>query len=305
MSYFGKDFDPTALPVDESLYQPQREGYPNINWMTKVDQHTKHGYWASERTNFPDAPPQYVNWVEHEITYGDNPNEAPTLVYITCRLRCVVIGERFRWVVTDPDGRKHFYPKFTKREDRVEGKLKSHYQAMILLPDHLQSPFILGLPGQVKTLSWDNDPGGQYGNSQFPTGVRQLMDAEAAKMSGEAKRFIHPFCSLWVDLVPALTEKEGGGKAALAIKVGKGESYTYCNPFTADLRLKDSTGKDDKDAITNRFVGLENYRHFQEMRRTIALDWEKEWSEPGEEAASTNYRSQETPVVKEDDEIPF
>lgn len=302
-NYFGDDFNPADLQVNSQLYEPPREGYPSITWHTKLDQHTKYGFWSSERVHFTDGIPQYVNWQEHDIRYGQNPDSPEIPVYITYRLRCVVIGERFRWIVKADDGRSYFYPQFTRKEDRAAGALKSHYQVMVLLPDYPEKPFVIGLPGMVKTMSWDNDPDGKYGNSAFLFGVKQLMAKEAQELTdaARAKKYDGPpipsMCSLWVDLVPALTEKDGK-KTALAINL----HGTFCNPFTADLRLKES---DDNEAIKTRFVGMDNYKYFQDMRRDIALEWEQEWATASSEEAKSWQRDDETPVVKEDDEIPF
>lgn len=107
----------------------------------------------------------------------------------------------------------------------------------------------------------------------------------AALASKEIKAKIPAYCSFWIDLIPLRNEK--GEKRY--IDLGHG---THASVFTADLSTGNGSGLD------HRFVGMENFLRFQELREKELLTWEKAWDK-GSKASAGNT----DPYAEPEDEL--
>ena len=179
----------------------------------------------------------------------------------------------------------------TKKEDRVVGKFSGHYQVMIVV-EGVETPLILGLKGYTKTTCWDNNPNGQYGQSDFPAGVWQRLSEYTRRASKQQKTKIPVFCSWAIDLVPVYMKDKPH-----FVDVGHG---TFMNPFNVDLR---TSPKKDDGLPKTRFVGMPNFLKYQDMRRSIALPWEQEWDDPSNlvQSHESNGSYDEQEEIEEDD----
>lgn len=297
--FTGINFD---TQIDKGLF-PDEGGrtFPGITW------HGKHGQQPIGRFTLDvdglnEAAPLPF-WEAAEIQYGSDPNSPLTSVWLTKRLRCVVVGVRRRIIIEASGGAEYHYPWKTPRNQRVEGKFKSHYQVLMHIPglegDGLA---VLGLRGIAKTVSWDNPDVGKYKDARFPTGAESLVRAYADKASKQIKRYIPWMCAWWIDLVPA-TNKEGKGAF---VNVG---NSVHMLPFTADL----GTDPNQHTLPRTRFVGDELLRRLLGLRESVALEWEREWEKMAVGGAVANGAAEDdeaapaavaVPVVVEDD-IPF
>lgn len=248
---FDFDFDPAAL--GDSLFVQERQSYPTITW------NVSGGYWMTDAENFEQAPD---GWQLHDEDFGT--------VWATRRLRCAILGVRRGWEVNDPAGVRHFYPLYTKAEDRAPGQLKSKVQAAVALPDD-ERVFVIALRGYVKSVSWDNEPG-RFHKPEFPAGAWPTVRAYAQEASKATGKNLPALGAWWVDLVPVTG---GDGKPA-KLRVGTPPNTSMATPFTADL----STAATNPDMPERRFVGMEALLRFQQIREDEIIPWEQEWDTP-------------------------
>ena len=61
----------------------------------------------------------------------------------------------------------------------------------------------------------------------------------------------------------------------------------------------------DNGLPPTRYVGLDNYRQFQALRREVAMDWEKAWASAETVGKDVKAAEEEVVAVIEADEIPF
>ena len=294
------EFDFDAPEVQEDLYDDNIESMPVISWHGKVAGDQKWGFFASSRDSFEQCP---VGWDEHEIRFGLNPNAPLSPVYFTYRLRACPIAVRKRWVVDAHDGRTYFYPWYTRKEDRVEGKMTGQIQVMIRMPDD-NVLRMLALRGFTKNVAWSNDPN-RRGLSEFPTGVEQVLGsyAESATQNlRESKGYEGPpmptACAWWLDLIPWI-DKENGAKKAALVDVGHG---IWMNPFVADMTVGKFQGHPE---LSTRFVGKELFNVHQAIRADVGVPWVNEWGEITEAESRDDDDWTEPIGDDEDDEIPF
>lgn len=270
--------------IDTSLYGDRNAArYPTITYMGKYVEGATAGYFVFDRDDIdPDVVGDAFSLQEHEIRFGTDPNNPLTPVYICYRLPVAVIAVRKRWEVKDAAGLRHYYPLYTKRDQRVIGKMTSQYQALVALPN-VDQLFVLSLRGYSKSTSWSNDPNRRGSRTaDFGYGVEE----RAAAFAGAAWRWYReeqgyqgpPFpwmCMFWLPLVPQ-SEPQNGRVRARWVDVGHGTHY---NPFTADM-------PDDVDmqVLDDRYVGQELFDRFSNTRAEIGIEWEREWSEAREAA---------------------
>ncbi len=221
------------------------------------------GFWTLDAAEAENAPGEF--WKAAEVQFGGDPNAPLSSVWRTERLRACVLGVRKRILITDAAGATYSYPWLTKKENRVPGAYKSHFQVAIALPDTGDRIFQISLRGFSKSVAWGNPPSGSFRNAKFPAGVESILTDYAARASQHVKATIPPLCSFWIDLVPLRNEK---GEKTYS-ELGHG---TYASIFTADLSIGNGSG------IERRFVGMEAFRRFQELREGQLLEWEKAWA---------------------------
>jgi len=256
------------LEINDDLYIEENEqGYPAIAWHGKYKgtDAEKGGFFAIDQDAIEGVP---EDWEETEIQYGDDPNADFVPVYLTRTLTCTPIGVRKRTIITDEHGEEHVYPWRTPKRQRVEGKFTSHFQVMVMVPG-LEEPVVLGLHGETKTTSWDNDESGRYRNNNFATGVEQLLRA-FADIASEQNGYPLPTVCLWqITLLPLFAN----GKPHY-VTMGNGKKVTHMNPFTARMNSA------SPDYIDAAFVGQENFAANQTLRQEVATEWEKQKTRP-------------------------
>lgn len=278
--------------VDRSVFEPDLgSGYPVIIWHGKYTGGSPDdsGFWSISKESY--SEPMGANWSERAIRFGSDPNVEPEPVWATERLRVCVIGVRKRLSVTSDSGAVFHYPLMTKREERVDGKGKVHYQVAVVTPDSADTVFMLSLKGMSKTKAWANPASGKWADSRFPTGVEPLLNGYVKRVGKEIGAPIPTLCSFWIDLVPLRNEK---GKKAY-VDVGYG---THVTIFTANFDTGGSTGLD------HRFVGMELFLRLQELRKAEIVAWEDAWnkstSSPDSAEPSNPYAL--LPTVDEDED---
>ena len=300
------DFNlPDNIPtVDDALYRPDIQTMPIITWHGRASEHNGDtgGRWAIKASSIEGQTPGPEGWWELvDMRFGVDPSAPKEPTWITRRLRCVPIGIRKRQVITDDLKRDHYFPWMTKKTDRlddagnlIEGKYSAHYQVMVMI-EGIDDPLVIALRGYTKTLCWDNNPGSQYGNKDFPKGVEPVLMQYAADASKQKKTRIPWLCFWQIDLTPVFSDNK-----PVWVDVGHG---TFMNPFMVDMR----TG--DKGFPASRFVGTENFIAYQNLRRDVVLDWEAQWASAENLAAAGDaaydYEDTSENEVKEDDVIPF
>jgi len=186
----------------------------------------------------------------------------------------------------------------TKKSDRydasgqeVRGKYQAHYQVMVMV-EGVAEPLVIALRGYTKTLCWDNNPNGKYGNKDFPKGVEPTLTQLAADASKQKKTRIPWLCFWIVDLCPTFANKK-----PVWIDVGHG---TFMNPFLADMR----TG--GEGFPQSRFVGTDKFIAYQNLRREVAMDWEAQWADSESMSGGDSAYDYDEPVKEtEDNDIPF
>lgn len=270
-----------APKVDSSLYTQKRESYPSAIWLSRFDGDADVSRpWVIDIEDLSAMPEPF--WRPEMIRFGNDPNEPETPVFMTEVLRAVPLGARKRQIVEDAAGVKHYYHIYTGPNNRAEGRLTFHYQVLVSLPGLPYNELVvLGLRGLTKTLSWQHD-GRRYDG--FPVGVENKL----LKYSDDAKKAVGGempmFCSWWVDMRGAYSDNKPH-----YISVGP-DGTTFVQPFTADLRTSNAphTGSkynkdgslvlDEQGLPFTRYVGPELFEKYQELRRDIIIDWEKEWA---------------------------
>lgn len=293
----------TPPEVDQSAFDDgQRQSYPSIVWHGRFQQGMTAGYFTTDRENFTEAPEM---WAAHEVQFGTDPTSPIVPVWYTYRMRCAVLAERFRWQVNGDDGQRYYYPKYTKKTDRMPGDVSSHIQVLVVLPDAPEQLMVLGLRGYSKSMAWEND--GK--NRTFPKGVK-VMAAEYASEATNAVRekgYSGPplpwQCMFWLDFVPHTAIKDGKKKPeAVWTHVGH---ETHMNQFVLDTTCGGKAG--GFDLPKTRYVGDELYKQFQEMRISVGLDWEAEWSQKSSEAAPDDGGAFGSNIIPDEDDnsIPF
>ncbi len=285
------------LQINDDLYIEENEqGYPAIAWHGKYkgDATSKEygGFFAIDVDAIEGVP---EGWEETEIQYGDDDPDADFVpVYMTRNLVCTPIGVRKRTIITDENEQEHVYPWRTPKRQRVEGKFTSHFQVMVMVPG-LDEPVVLGLHGQTKTTSWDNDEGGRYRDNNFATGVEQLLRSFANAASQQNGYPLPTLCLWQIALQPLFVS----GKSHY-VKMGSGKKVSHMNPFTARMN---PTSPDYIDAT---FVGEEAFATFQTLRQEVATEWEKQWKDVAAMRELNQTRPEfNAPVVEEDEVIPF
>jgi len=297
------DFNiPDDLQIDDDLYRPDVKSMPIITWHGKANDGNSEtgGRWAIKADAIEGQTPLPDGWWKLiDMRFGVDPSAPKEPTWVTHRLRCVPIGIRRRQIITDEFNREHYFPQMTKKTARldangnlVEGKYQNHYQVMVMV-DGIAEPLIIALRGYTKTMCWDNNPNSKFGSKDFPTGVEPTLIKLAADASKAKKTRIPWMCFWLVDLVPTFVNN-----AAHWVDVGHG---TWMNPFVTDMR----TGGDGFPQ--SRFVGLENFLHYQNLRREVAMDWEAKWSDASTMSGdgAYDYESKSDTNETPEDEIPF
>mgnify|MGYP001231151698 CR=1 FL=1 len=270
-----------GMQVDDNLYQAERKDYPGITWHGKG---AGSGFFTIEKDSIPGQRPMPY-WTETMHRFGSNPNNPETPVWRTERLRAVPIAVRKRGAVEDSRGTTHYYPLYTRKEDRVSGRWSSHYQVMLVIPG-LNDLMVLGLWGYAKTKSWDNNKT----DDGFPFGVEVKLKEYANRASHQTGMRIPWLCAWEIDLVPAY--KDG---RPYFVNVG---NDTHMIPFTVDMR----TAADDKafGDLTTRFVGVDLFNAYQVLRAENGLPWENEWKS-ADTMADNNQSGRSSNGAGEDD----
>ncbi len=285
------------LQINDDLYIEESEnGYPAIAWHGKYkgDGSPAGGFFAIDMDAIEGVP---EGWEETEIQYGDDPNADFVPVYLTRALTCTPIGVRKRTIITDEHGEEHVYPWRTPKRQRVEGKFTSHYQVMVMVPG-LAEPVVLGLRGQSKTTSWDNDESGRYRDNNFATGVEQLLRTFSTAASQQNGYPLPRLCLWQITLQPLFAN----GKPHY-VTMGSGKKVTHMNPFTA--RMNPAA----PDYIDATFVGEQPFATNQTLRQDVATEWEKQWKdadamrEMGREAVANHDTFVSADAIADD--IPF
>lgn len=270
MSTFGFKFDSSKVQA-AAFEDGTGSQYPIVVWHGKYSgSGSESGFWTVDRDNIPTAPGPF--WLESTVQYGTSPNAPFEPVWKTERLRVCVIGMRKRIIITTPAGVVHTYPWLTKKELRQSGDYKAHFQIAVMLPESDQV-FQISLKGVSKTKAWSNPESGRYRDNQYPTGVELVLREYAALASRELNAKVPAFCSFWIDLVPVTNEK--GQKTYVDAGYG-----THVSIFRADMSTGGSTG------LETRFVGMESFLRFQDIRQSEILEWERVWNKAGTESES-------------------
>lgn len=296
MSDFDKiDFDDSV--VDESLYEQEREFFPAIVW------HGRHGsesagWWTLDKDVSDDEPS--VFWKEGAVKFGMSPNAPSVPVWMTQRLRVVILGQRRRQIITDNTGIEHYFPWFTKREARtVEGDFKMHTQVAVVLPGNA-TIFQIPVKGMSRSLMWEN-PEGPYHKSEWGRGAWPVYKEYVEKARKQTGKNLPYYGTFWVDLTPTLA---ADGKELGYIEVGT--SGVYMTPFQAVLK----TDRDEKNNLpSTRWVGQVMFEEYQRLRKEVIKPWEDEWKRaedmPSSSPAEDDYSNVPNSAVEEDDDIPF
>lgn len=288
---------PDQVDSDPSVHQQLAKNHASVIWLGKATDANSDtgGEWVIIASDLPDGEqPGPVGWWKlRDMRFGTDPSAPKVQVWASQRLRCVPLGVRKRMIVTDATGRDHFYPQMTKASNRVEGKLKFHYQVLVML-EGISEPVVLALKGYAKTVSWQNDPGSKFGRSNFPKGVQDTLE-DLAKAASKARKTNIPWLCFWIiDLCPVFVSGQ-----PLWVDVGQG---VYMNPFGLDMTVK-AKGYPD-----GRFVGADRLAAFEEMRRDGIMDWEAQWADASKMASQGGDGESgdaATTAPVEDDEIPF
>lgn len=270
---FGFKFDSKA--VNEGLFENgSGSQFPIIVWHSKYSGNdNSSGFWTLDRSDSETAPGPY--WEEGEVRFGSSPDSPLTPVWRTERLRACVLGVRKRILIGGNDGGQYTYPWLTKKEDRVPGSYKAQFQVAVSLPAAGDRIFQISLKGVSKTKAWSNPESGQYRDSKYPKGAELMLRDYAALASRETGAKIPAYCSFWIDLVTLRNDK--GAKVFIDL----GHS-THASIFTADLSIGNGSG------IERRFVGMENFLRFQELREREIVTWEKAWDKSSSKAAGNS-----------------
>ena len=260
---FGFSFDGTK--VNSDLYGTGAGSqFPTIVWHGKyTGSDSSSGFWTLDRDGSETTPGPY--WEEGEVRFGASPDAPLSPVWKTSRLRVCVLGVRKRVLIFGEDGGQYSYPWLTKKTERVAGSYKAHFQIAVALPGSGESILQISLKGVSKTKAWGNPESGPYRDSKYPKGVELMLRDYAALASKEIGARIPQYCSFWIDLVPLANEK---GKP-LYLDLGHG---THVASFTADFGVGPELG------LEYRFVGMESFLRFQELRERELLKWEKAWA---------------------------
>lgn len=290
MSTYGNiKFDKSR--VNSVLYEDAAAGgYPTIVWHGKYTGGADSGYWTLDRSESQEAPGPF--WEESQVRFGSSPSTPLSDVWKTERLRVCVLGVRKRILIYGEDGGQYSYPWMTPKADRVPGQYKAHIQAAVTLPGTGERIFQIGLKGVSKTKAWTNPESGRFHDSKFPKGAELVLRDLVSMASQEAGAEIPLYCSFWLDLVPHLNDK---GQRAY-IDIGHG---THVAVFAADISSGGETGLD------HRFVGMELFEAFQEIRVRELLDWEDAWSKEtmsGRENGSAPHPYDSPEIIEEDGE---
>jgi hypothetical protein len=266
-NYSGIKFD--SSKVDRGLYEDgSGSSYPTIVWHGKYSGNgSECGFWTLDRSESETAPGPF--WEESSVQFGSSPEAPHTAVWKTSRLRACVLGVRKRVLIFGDDGGQYSYPWLTAKKDREPGKYKAHFQIAVTLPGTGEKIYQIALKGVSKTKAWGNPEKGPYHDPKFPRGVELMLRDLTAQASHEAKTEIPPFCTFWIDLIPFVNEK---GKPHY-IDIGYG---THIVAFTADIESGAETGLD------HRFVGMDLFEKFQELRQGEIVDWIAQWDTKGE-----------------------
>jgi len=285
------------INVDRSLYGAETPQH-FINWYARIGAAAgEAGFFFAGLDVFDSAP---NGWEQREIALGSDPNL--TSVYVTRRLRGVVLGVRKQSMITDEQGNRHTYPPFTRKTDRVEGKFSTRTQVAFLVAEQNGTDAsslrvvdtqvrILTANGMTKGLSWSNNQRSGFGANMDP-GVEELLTKYMDDKAREAETGWLPWqCLLHITLQPQVTVR-GERRIPLVINTGHGSSV---NPFTVAL----------EGNFAPVYVGGPLFEEYQELRRSQTIPWESEWQEAGTLALNDEF-SGNVPVVEDDlDQIPF
>ena len=305
------DFVP-ELPIDHSLYQQETQTIP---WLTWYGKHTENnaatgGTWGIKAEFLGERSPQPEGWWKLiQKQHGSSPNDPPEPTWTVQRLRTVFIGVRRRFLQVEKIGDREIEHPFswgTAREKRthpdgspIGGKLRYHYQILTPNIGGIDMLAVITLKGFAKPTFWENNPKGRYGKDGFPTGVEPKL-IEYTNDWNKRKKVKWQWLNTWiVDLVPMFQNGQ-----PYWMDVGRG---MYMNPFQIDMRTSADVEDKYKDSYPeSRFVGVEKFIEYQNMRQEIARDWEAEWVDGGATSdAAYDYEDTSENEVKEDDVVPF
>lgn len=287
------------VDVDESLFDEEREQSPGVVWHGQYG-HPAAGTWTLDVEAVGDEQPLPF-WSRTQIRYGRDPNAPLVDVWQTSVLRCVPIAVRQRWIVRDGVGAEHYYPMFTKKQDRVPGTPKSHVQVLAVV-DGLSGPVVIGLKGQSKTVPWTNPENGRFHDQRFPIGVEAKLK-DYTKRANKQHNKNMPWLLTWVIDLRAAVDSKG---AHIYVEVGSGNNAQNMMVFTVDLR----TNRDEpKIGLDSRYVQDDRFMELQQMRREFAKAWEDDWKKVDtmqqQAAALADELGGEVAMVESDEDVPF
>ena len=280
----GFDFKFDRSKVDPGLYDNgSGSKYPIIVWHGKYNGSPENsGFWTLDVDQVETAPGPF--WMPDEVRFGGKPDSPLSPVWKTDRLRVCVLGVRKRFVIESESGERFSYRWGTPKAERVNGSFKAHFQIAVSMPASGDRIFSISLQGLAKSKSWSNPSGGKWHDPKFPTGAEIELAEYARKASREIGAQVPPLCSFWMDLVPFRNEKGN----PVFVNVGHG---THVLPFAADFELSKE--------LETRFVGMESFLRFQELRKSEIMAWESEWDKSGESVSqngNSRPEEEETPV---------
>ena len=217
-------------------------------------------------------------------------------VYYTDEMLAVPVAWRTCWVKYG-QGRKieGRWGKFTKRTPEMQGS-KTNTQVVIYLPS-LKDYALLGLSGVSKTVAWDNDQGNpRY--SEFPLGIKQRLDAVAAKASevlteeNSTDVSVSPNMTFMVKFENFVDPSTGDPHI---FKVGSGDltSQMFAPTIYAD-----------PDSWKDFYVGDGMFKKFIADYVDKFKDWVDEWPAVG--PIDSGYKQDDAKVQEDNtDDLPF
>lgn len=257
----GFQFNFDSNKVISEIFEDGTEGkYPAIVWHGRHSASSNAGYWTIDQHRCEERPGPL--WEQAKIRFGSDPDAEEVDVWRTNRLRACVLGVRKRQIITGESGETFRYPWKTKKRNRKPGKFQAHFQVAVTLYDTNDRIFIIALKGLTKTVSWNNPVGGRYRKKDFPTGVEVLLRGYAAQASKEHGAPIPHLCRFWIDLVPVIDDRANPSYVEV-------RSGTHMLPFTADFSVNDE--------LPYRFVEMERFISYQNLRQKEIVEWEQAW----------------------------
>ena len=259
---------PEGVQVEGDVYNRRGESYPAISWQGMYSEGAASGFWLGEQDLFPSAP---EGWKAAQHKFGRDPSNPLVDVYVTKYLRAVVLGFRRCWVVKRFNGRRERFPWYTSFDDMGDGDKSSRVQVMVRIKG-FNDPYILGLGGKYRSMSWSN----RNKRDGFPVGAMEKMvdwvadvDQTYRKEKGYSGAPLPWMCMWWWTFGPAR-----GDSGALWVNAGQ---ETYVNPFTA---YTETEGPMQEHGPA--YVGPELFSELQAFRANEVVAWEDEWEDRDE-----------------------